>query len=86
MPGYGPGVLDILARAYDHALELLPLDFDTDLETARAVLLQGILDAARVGERDEKALVDAGLNRIARFDASGLETTATLTRSMPLGL
>jgi hypothetical protein len=88
MPGYGPGVLDVLARAYDRALDALPLDITRDSETARAVLLQGILDAARAGERDERALATAALNKMTLADLDGTEAAdaAVPGRRFSMGL
>jgi hypothetical protein len=88
MPGYGPGVLDILARAYDRAVDALPLGVTLDSEAARAILLQGILAAARAGERDERALATAALstaalNKMAPVDAGGTDATEA---AVPIGL
>ena len=86
MPAYGPAVLDILARAYDRALEALPPYDAHDPETARSMLLSGILDAAKAGVRDEKALIVAALNRFARFDAGELEAAESRGRRYPISL
>jgi hypothetical protein len=85
MAGYAPAVLDILARAYDRALDALPSHIALNSETARAVLLQGILDAARAGERDEAALTSAALDKMALFDADDVDVGEMEWR-VPVGL
>lgn len=72
MAGYAPAVLYILARAY-WALDALPSHIAQNSETARAILLQGILDAARSGERDGAALTGAALDKTALFDADDID-------------
>jgi hypothetical protein len=78
-------MLDLLADAYDRALDALPPYGAHDPETARAVLLTGILDAARAGVHDEMALTIAALHKLAVFDAANnLEATRSNRAPMPL--
>jgi len=64
MPAYGPGELDILARAWDKALDNIPADREHDRELIKAIVLTGILDAARSGIRNEEALTESGLSAL----------------------
>jgi len=82
---YPPGMLDILARAYDRALDALPSDGDLDTQTARAALLRSLLDAARSGERDEVALAVAALNKMAQVGSADSDDVEAAGR-MPIGL
>ena len=63
MPAYGPGDLDILARAWDRALEAIPRN-EHDTEEIKAIVLTGILDAAKTGLRNEGELAESGLNAL----------------------
>jgi hypothetical protein len=75
---YGLGDLDVLSQAYHAALDALPLD-GRDPEEAKAILMTGILDAARNGERDEKALMAAGLAAIESYEGDGLDAVMRQT-------
>jgi hypothetical protein len=68
MPAYGPGDLDVLARAWDNALDHIPTDHEHDREEIKAIVLTGILDAARSGIRDEDELTESGLTALARYE------------------
>ena len=63
MPAYGPGDLDILARAWDRALEAIPRH-EPGTEAMKAIVLMGILDAAKTGLRNEGELAVSGLNAL----------------------
>jgi hypothetical protein len=60
---YSAVQLDILARAYERALEKLPPSDGRDSGAVRAALLAGILDAARRGIWDVEALKASALAR-----------------------
>jgi hypothetical protein len=64
---YGPGDLDVLARAFYGALNDLPPQ-SRDPEQIKAILMTGILDAARGGERDEMRLRRCALAAVRLFD------------------
>jgi hypothetical protein len=91
MSAYAPAVLDLLARAYDRALEAMPRQAMLDPETARAAILQAILDAARAGERDEDALIYAALSGMmgrpvgVAIDKTGALLGNTVWRVAPAG-
>jgi hypothetical protein len=70
---YESDVLDILARAYDRALDALPRVDTLDRETARAVLLTGILDAAERGVRSEEELANSALEEVALFEQGSMD-------------
>ena len=63
MPAYGPGDLDILARAWDRALEAIPRN-EPGTEAMKAIVLMGILDAAKTGLRNERQLAVSGLDAL----------------------
>ena len=64
---YGPGDLDILSHAFYGALDAMPED-GRDPEEVKAVLMTGILDAARQGERDEEKLRSSGLAALQNYE------------------
>jgi hypothetical protein len=68
---YGPGDLDILADAFYGALEAVPAD-GRDPEEVKARVMTGILDAARLGERDKEKLTAFGLAAIEKNAGSDL--------------
>ncbi len=68
MPAYGPADLDVLASAWDQALDNIPTDDEHDREEIKAIVLTGILDAARSGVRDEDELLESGLTALARHE------------------
>lgn len=67
MPSYGPGELDILSRAFHRAVDAVPLE-GRDPEQTKAILLTGILETARQGERDEDVLCASALAAIERYE------------------
>jgi hypothetical protein len=67
MPSFGPGDLDILSRAFYRAIDSLPSD-GRDPEESKAILMTGILDAARQGERDEEKLTASALAAIETYE------------------
>ena len=69
---YGPGDLDILARAFYGALDAMPADGHAP-EELKAIVMTGILDAIRLGERDEKNLRAAGLAALAKYQGHDLD-------------
>jgi hypothetical protein len=60
---FGPTELDILSRAFYRALDHVGPRVH-DKEEAKAILMAGILGAARRGERNEDKLVRAALAAI----------------------
>jgi hypothetical protein len=64
---YGAGDLDILSHAFYGALESVVPD-ERDPEEVKAIVMTGILDAARRGERDEDRLMASGLAALARYE------------------
>ena len=73
MPAYGAGDLDVLARAWDSALDHIPTDDEHDREEIKAIVLTGILDAARSGIRDEDELTESGLTALARYEGGMID-------------
>jgi hypothetical protein len=78
---YDPADLDILARAYDRALETLAARNAHETEALRATILAGLLQAAQTGERDELALTIAALNSLA-MSGPARPTPATATPAL----
>ena len=64
---YGPGDLDILSQAFYGALDSRARSAD-DPEEIKAILMTGILDAARSGERDPERLQAAGENALLLYE------------------
>ena len=58
---YSPEELDVMAEAYDRALEKAPRDLSSTAVTQR--LVQEIAWAVANGVRDEDAVADAALER-----------------------
>jgi hypothetical protein len=58
---YSPEELDVMAEAYDRALEKAPRDISSTAVTQR--LVQEIAWAVANGVRDEDAVADAALER-----------------------
>jgi hypothetical protein len=58
---YSPEELDVMAEAYDRALEKAPQDISSTADTQR--LVQEIAWAVANGVRDEEALANAALQR-----------------------
>jgi len=67
VPSYRPGELDILSRAFHRAIDAVPSK-GRDREQTKAILLTGILDTAREGERDEDVLCASALAAIERYE------------------
>jgi hypothetical protein len=65
------GELDLLSRAFYAALDRLD-DDARDPEETKSVLMTGIMDAARAGERDESRLVQSALHALDRFEQASL--------------
>jgi hypothetical protein len=63
--------LDLLSRAFYAALDRLN-GSGRDLEEAKSVLMSGIMDAARAGEREEGTLVQSALRAFKRFEQESL--------------
>ena len=57
---YGPGDLDILARAFEAALDCLPTG-QRDIEATKTAVMRGIVRAARQGERVVAKLTQSSL-------------------------
>lgn len=67
MPAFPSEDLDIFARAFERALSAAPkIGYDT--EETKAILMTGIMDAARRGVRDEDILTDSALSALALYD------------------
>ncbi len=60
---YGPGDLDILARAFEAALDCLPTG-QRDIEATKTAVMRGIVRAARQGERDVAKLTQSALQSV----------------------
>jgi hypothetical protein len=69
---YGPGDLDILSRAFYAVLDSIP-DDGRDPEDVKAIVMAGILDAARQGERDEKKLMVCGLAALEKYENNDMD-------------
>ena len=77
---YGPGELDILARAFETALEDLPMA-QRDVEATKAAIMNGILGAARAGERDVAKLTASALQSVRLCDEGSMDA---VMRTAPL--
>jgi hypothetical protein len=73
---YGPGDLDILSHAFYGALAAIPQD-GRDPEEVKAIVMTGILDAARRGERDEEKLMASALAAVRSYEG-GQEANAPI--------
>jgi hypothetical protein len=67
MADFTDSELDLLSRAFYAALDRLN-GSTHDPEDAKSVLMTGIMDAARAGERDEVRLVQSALRALDRFE------------------
>lgn len=67
MPSFESSDLDIFARAFDRAVRAASKN-DRDHEETKAILLTGIMDAARRGVRDEDILTDSALSALVFYD------------------
>jgi hypothetical protein len=77
---YGPGDLDILSRAFEGALSCLP-ESERGLESTKAALMAGILEAAKAGERDEDELIASALAAMSPLDEGSMDA---VMRTAPL--
>jgi hypothetical protein len=77
---YGPGDLDILSQAFYGALDSLERTAG-DPEEIKAILMTGILDAARSGERDPERLQAAGEHALLLHEGA---RTDAVRRSAPI--
>jgi hypothetical protein len=80
MPSFPPEDLDIFSRAFERALKAAPTS-DHDPEETKAILMTGIMDAARRGVRDEDILTDSALSALILYDAGEMDA---VMREAPL--
>lgn len=80
LPEYQSKELDVFARAFERAQQAAPAD-GYDAEEKKAILMTGIMDAARRGVRDETILADAALAALALYDAKEMDA---VMRETPL--
>ena len=80
MSEFEPKELDVLAQAFERALSAAPAN-GYDPEEKKAILMTGIIDAARRGVRDETILADAALEALALYDAQEMDA---VIRETPL--
>jgi hypothetical protein len=80
VPEFEPEEFDLLARAFDRALRAAPAN-GYDPEEKKAILMTGIMDAARRGVRDENQLADAALAALALYDSDEMDA---VMRETPL--
>ena len=71
---YGPGDLDILSHAFYAVLDSIPED-GRDPEEVKAIVMTGILDAARRVERDEKKLMASGFAALEKYENNDMVWT-----------
>jgi hypothetical protein len=71
MADFTDSELDLLSRAFYAALDRLD-GRARDPEEAKSVLVNGIMDAATAGERDEGKLVQSALHAFDRFEQGSL--------------
>ena len=79
---YSAADLDVLSRAFYGAIESLSMG-ERDAEAIKAVLMTGILDAARLGEREEETLREAALEAVKLYEEGDIRLDAVM-RSVPL--
>lgn len=77
---YDPDELDILSRAFHGAIESIAMD-GRDTEATKAAVMNGMLDAARAGERDEERLKASALASVALYDEGSIDA---VIRAAPL--
>ena len=80
MPADAPEQPDLMARALARALQATPVD-SRDPEEKTAILMTGIMDAARRGVHDEDGLAQAA---IAALDLYGDDQMDRVMRDTPL--
>jgi hypothetical protein len=80
MSDFRPDELDVVARAFERALQAAPSD-GYDPEEKKAILMTGIMDAARNGVRDETILADSALAALALYDDNEMDA---VMRETPL--
>jgi hypothetical protein len=71
--------LDILARAFESALEEATKTPVEDTEEIKAILMTGILDAAKQGMRDEAAMTAAALDALGLFKDTAMDAVMQTT-------
>ena len=71
MADFTDSELDLLSRAFYAALDRLN-GSARDPEEAKSVLMTGIMDAAKAGERDEGRLVQSALRALDLFEQGSL--------------
>jgi hypothetical protein len=79
---YSPAELDILSRAFHGAIETLSMR-DRDAEATKAVIMTGILDAARMGERDAEKLKELALEAVKLYEVGECDLDAAMS-TVPL--
>jgi len=69
---YAPSDLDIMSRAFHAALATVAPEHD-NMEAAKAAAMNGIIDAARKGERSAVRLMISAIESIRRCEQHGIE-------------
>ena len=75
---YDSDDLDILSRVFHDAFDSVPKN-GRDAEATKIVIMSGILDAARNGERDEECLKASALESIKLYDEGHLDAEMRTT-------
>ena len=75
---YDSDDLDILSRVFHDAFDSVPKN-GRDAEATKIVIMSGILDAARNGERDEERLKALALESIKLYDEGSLDAVMRTT-------
>jgi hypothetical protein len=78
LPEFEAQELDVFARAFDRALQAAPVN-GYDPEEKKAILMTGIMDAARRGVRDETILAEAALAALALYDSDEMDAVMRQT-------
>jgi hypothetical protein len=69
---YAPTDLDIMSRAFHAAIDSIAAE-NRDMEAAKAAAMNGILDAARRGERNAERLTISAIESIRICEEYGIE-------------
>jgi hypothetical protein len=80
VPVFEAAELDLFARAFDRAIQAAP-PADRDPEQTKAILMTGIMDAARRGVRNEDVLTDAALSALVLYEDDAMDA---VMRETPL--